>query len=92
MPRMQADGGCKDITLGACKRRPRAFNSIFVRFKYYCQKFCKRWNRISQRQKVCRYFYYYPSQYFCKVFEYDIRKHDASCEIIGGPPSPDLEK
>ena len=93
MPRMQADGVCKDITLGACKWKIQPFYTNRIRSLYGCQKKCKNWKRISKVvQSVCTFFSYHHSQKKCKLFEFDIRDHDASCEIIGGPPSPDLEK
>ena len=97
---MQADGGCKDITLGACKWKIHPFHANFKGSLYECRKTCKKWNwplYISQHYydgayDVCRFFSYYQSQKYCKYFDNEIRNHDASCEIIGGPPSPDLEE
>ena len=85
MPRMQADGGCKDITLGACKSEAMPFVNHLDYNEYFCRTQCK----YDQR---CEFFILDKITDICKLFDTSIKLFDDTCKIKGGPPSPDLEK
>ena len=83
----QTFADCQDLTFDDCRGKTNKppFQSLKLESEDTCQKYCS-----NIFPGVCSFFIYDRQQNICQIYDYDPEDYAASCNIIGGTPTPSL--